>query len=160
VKLKVLWFGRPAASPYEEQVAIYRRRVSHRWQASDVALRPVAGGRAEDPQRVLRREAEAILSHRDPSWPLLVLDERGTARDSQAFARWLAGFEDGGLPGLTFVVGSDLGLHADVVAEANHRISLSAMTLPHQVARLVLWEQLYRSTSILTGGAYHRVCVQ
>jgi 23S rRNA (pseudouridine1915-N3)-methyltransferase len=160
VKLKVLWFGRPAASPYEEQVETYRSRVSRRWQASDVALRPVAGGRAEDPQRVLRREAEAILSHRDPSWPMLALDERGTTRDSESLARWLARFEDDGVPGLTFVVGSDLGLHKVVVAEANHRLSLSAMTLPHQMARLVLWEQLFRCTSILAGGAYHRVCVQ
>jgi 23S rRNA (pseudouridine1915-N3)-methyltransferase len=160
VKLTVVWFGRTAASRYEEQVATYRRRVSRRWPADDLALRPVAGGRAEDPQRVLRLEAEAIDAHRNRSWPLLVLDERGTTRDSEAFASWLARFEDSGLPGLTFVVGSDLGLHGDVVAQANHRISLSPMTLPHQLARLVLWEQLFRSTSILAGGAYHRVCVQ
>jgi 23S rRNA (pseudouridine1915-N3)-methyltransferase len=160
VKLKVVWFGRPASSPYEKLVETYRRRVARRWPAEDLPLRPVAGGRAGDPQRVLRREAEAIASHRDPSWPLLALDERGATRGSEEFARWLARLEREGPPGLTFVIGSDLGLHGDVVASSDYRISLSPMTLPHQMARLVLWEQLFRSTTILAGGAYHRVCVQ
>ena len=73
---------------------------------------------------------------------------------------WLAGLENSGVVGIHFVIGSDLGLHGDVVASSDYRISLSPMTLPHQRARLVLWERLFRSTTILAGGAYHRVCVQ
>jgi 23S rRNA (pseudouridine1915-N3)-methyltransferase len=58
---------------------------------------------------------------------------------------------------LFFVVGSDLGLHPDLLDRADEKISLSPMTLPHLLARLLLWEQLFRATHILGGGAYHRV---
>ena len=123
-------------------------------------LRPVAGGRDNDPKRVLRLESEALLRHHDQGWKLVALDERGRSRSSEAFARWLASIQDQNVEGLHFVVGSDLGLHSQVLDRAGEKISLSPMTLPHLLARLLLWEQLFRATHILGGGAYHRFCVQ
>ena len=63
MRLRVLWFGRPGSSPYEEQVETYRKRVSRRWPAEDLALRPVAQGRDEDPTRALRLEARRVNRH-------------------------------------------------------------------------------------------------
>ena len=160
MKIRVGWFGRPSASPYEDQIKDYRQRVNRRWPAEDRVLKPVAGGRDQDPKRVLRHEAEALERLCDTGWRTVALDERGRLRTSEDFARWLAGLEDRGAPGLSFVLGSDLGLHSSIVDGADEVISLSLMTLPHLLARLVLWEQLFRATQILGGGAYHRVCVQ
>ena len=160
MKIRVAWLGRVAASPYEAQVETYRKRVQRRWPCEDAALRPVAGGREKDPERVLRLEAEALLRQHEQGWKMVALDERGRGRSSEAFARWLAGLQDQGVAGVFFVVGSDLGLHSSVVEGADETLSLSAMTLPHRLARLVLWEQLFRATQILSGGAYHRICVQ
>ena len=160
MKIRVGWFGRPSASPFEDQVKDYRQRVHRRWPAEDRVLKPVAGGRDSDPVRVLRREAEILEKMMDPGWRTVALDERGRVRTSEEFARWMAGLEDRGAPGVTFVLGSDLGLHSSVVEGADETLSLSAMTLPHRLARLVLWEQLFRATQILSGGAYHRICVQ
>mgnify|MGYP001822463506 CR=1 FL=1 len=157
MRIRVAWLGRVAASPYEAQVETYRKRVQRRWPCEDAALRPVAGGREKDPERVLRLEAEALLRQHEQGWKMVALDERGRGRSSEAFARWLAGLQDQGVAGVFFVVGSDLGLHPSILDRADEKISLSPMTLPHLLARLLLWEQLFRTTHILGGGAYNRV---
>jgi 23S rRNA (pseudouridine1915-N3)-methyltransferase len=160
LKLRVLWFGRPAASPYETAVEEYRRRVGRRWPAEDLPLKPTAAGRGEDPKKVLRTEADTVRRRVPDGWRLVVLDERGDELDSEAFAAMLGGAEDAGLPGVALVVGSDIGLDPLLRQSAHHRLSLGPMTLPHLLARLVVWEQLFRATSILGGGGYHRHRVQ
>ena len=138
----------------------YRQRVHRRWPAEDRPLRPAGGGRDKDPLRALRQEAATIERLLDPGWRFVALDEGSRSHDSESFARRLDRFEAGGTNGLLFAIGSDLGLHADLLGRADERFSLSPMTLPHLLARLVLWEQLFRATHILGGGAYHRIGVQ
>jgi 23S rRNA (pseudouridine1915-N3)-methyltransferase len=160
VRLRVLWFGRPGASPYEEQVELYRRRVARRWPAEDIPLRPAGGGRSTDPRRSLHEEARTLLAHVPARWRLVALDEGGEELGSEELAALVGRAEEEGCPGLVFAVGSDLGLGREVLAGSWRRLSLSRMTLPHLLARLVLWEQLFRSADIRSGGAYHRRSVQ
>jgi 23S rRNA (pseudouridine1915-N3)-methyltransferase len=155
-----LWFGRPAASPYEGEVETYRSRVARRWPAEDVPLKPAAGGREEDPRRALRAEAEKLCRRLPDGWATIVLDEHGELLDSEALARELEGLETVGTPGASFVIGSDLGLDPALRQDASRVISLGRLTYPHQLARLVLWEQLYRAADILSGGRYHRHALQ
>ena len=159
MKLRVLWFGRrdPAI---DEQVETYRRRVRRRWPAEDRALKPLAGGRGADPHRALREEARSLGKLIGGDRLLVVLDERGQSVTSEAFAHRLRGFEERSASAVDFVIGSDLGIDGDLVARADWSVSLSPMTLPHQLARLLLWEQLFRATHILGGGGYHRSNVQ
>lgn len=91
---------------------------------------------------------------------MVALDEKGRMRDSEKFAGWLGGLENRGIEGVLFTIGSDLGLDKDLLGRADERLSLSPMTLPHMLVRVLLWEQLFRATHILGGGAYHRVSVQ
>jgi 23S rRNA (pseudouridine1915-N3)-methyltransferase len=160
VKVRVVWLGRPSASRHEAEIDTYRRRVDLRWPAEDRPLRPAAGGRDRDPARSLRHEAETFERHREPGWKLVALDERGRTFDSPGFARWLGEQADRGAAGVMFAVGSDLGLDQAFADRADERLSLSALTLTHLLARLVLWEQLFRATQILGGGSYHRDSVQ
>jgi 23S rRNA (pseudouridine1915-N3)-methyltransferase len=160
VKIRVLWFGRRGASEWDGPVETYRGRVHRRWAAEDRVLKPVAGGRENDPRRALREEARALERALVAGWPLVVLDERGRQLSSEGFARLLGDFEERSTPGLNLVIGSDLGLDADLRKRAAVSISLSPMTLPHQIVRLVVWEQLFRATHILGGGGYHRQDVQ
>ncbi len=160
MRIRILWFGRPRGSPYEEQVAVYRKRVTRRWPAEDLALRPVAAGREQDPDRARAAEAEMVRSHLHRRWTLVALDEQGERLDSPGFARVLGDAEQHGVPGMTFVIGSDIGLERDLCAQADRRLSLSPLTLPHLLARLIVWEQLFRATHILGGGRYHRQGVQ
>lgn len=160
MKIRVIWFGRRGAAAFDEQVETYRKRVAQRWPAEDRVVKPIAGGRGEDPRRVLREEARTLVKIIDPEWTTVALDEGGRRCSSEEFAHRLADLEDRSTPGLDFVIGSDLGLDRSVVADAAWTLSLSAMTLPHPLARLVLWEQLFRATHILGGGGYHRGTVQ
>ncbi len=89
-------------------------------------------------------------------WRVVALEETGRQLGSEAFARWLEGAESAGTEGVALVVGSDIGLDPDFAASADLRLSLSSMTLPHLLARLMLWEQLFRAGDIVAGGAYHR----
>ena len=160
MKVRVAWLGRPTASPYENEVETYRKRVHRRWPAEDRPLRPSAGGRNKDPERVLRLEAEVLMRHLEPGWRLVALDDRGQTHNSEAFARRLQKHADGGIDGILFAIGSDLGLDKELTARADEKLSLGPMTLPHLIARLLLWEQLFRASNMLGGGAYHRVSVQ
>jgi 23S rRNA (pseudouridine1915-N3)-methyltransferase len=160
LKIRVLWFGKSSSDPYAGQITTYRARVQRRWPAEDRPLKPVTGGRDEDPRRALKAEAELARRHMDAGWSVVALDEAGDRLSSEGFARWLVTQQDAGAPGLVFVIGSDLGLDENLMSSSSRRISLSKLTLPHQIARLVLWEQLFRATSILGGGGYHRLRVQ
>ena len=156
MKIRVLWFGRRGTAGFDEQVETYRRRVQQRWPAEDRVLRSVSGGRSDDPLRVLREEARVLDRALQPGWTMMVLDESGPRLTSEGFARILHEYESRSTQGLDFIIGSDLGLDRDFAARAAVKLSLSPMTLPHPIARLVLWEQLFRATHILGGGGYHR----
>lgn len=160
MRLRVVWFGRVTASPYEDQVATYRERVSRRWPADDHPLRPAAGGRDNDPRRALAAEAEAARRAIPQRWLAVALDEGGRQLDSVAFAEQMQRWEAAAAPGLVFFIGSDLGLERGLRSGCSATIALSRMTLPHLLARLVLWEQLFRAAQILDGGGYHRQSVQ
>jgi 23S rRNA (pseudouridine1915-N3)-methyltransferase len=116
-------------------------------EVKEVPLR----GRAE--VEVLREEGARLVG----AWPrvpvVAALAVDGRALDTEAFAVWLQrGFERGGVG---FVIGGSLGLADEVQTRAGERLSISALTLPHQLARVVLLEQLFRSAKILRGEPYH-----
>jgi 23S rRNA (pseudouridine1915-N3)-methyltransferase len=101
------------------------------------------------------REAERILAKRLPRGELWALDERGTELSSSELAARVARLRDSALD-LTLCVGGDEGLAAAVAREARFIWSLSRLTLPHRLARVVALEQLYRAFEILRGGPYHK----
>ena len=135
----------PAAQHYLDLLRPYMT-VSVR-EVKEVPLR----GRSE--AEVLREEGKRLLA----AWPqapaVSVLAIDGAAPDSEAFAEQLRRAIERG--GAGFVIGGSLGLADEVRARATGTLSLSALTLPHQVARVVLLEQLFRAGKILRGEPYH-----
>jgi 23S rRNA (pseudouridine1915-N3)-methyltransferase len=75
---------------------------------------------------------------------------------SRKLAEWLQDHALHGSPGVALIIGGAYGIHPDVGRRARRRVSLSAMTLPHEMARLVLVEQIYRAGTILRGEPYHK----
>jgi 23S rRNA (pseudouridine1915-N3)-methyltransferase len=138
--MRVLAVGKVRKGWVAEGVEIYRKRLSG---LALVELRD--GGMA--------REAEAITGELRPGEQLVALCEEGQTYDSLAFARRLEG---SGSDRLAFVIGGADGLDPAIKAKATWRLSLSPMTFPHELARLLLLEQLYRALSIQQGGPYHR----
>lgn len=109
--------------------------------------------RGREPSEVLRDEGRRLLAAwpRTPVVAALAIEGRTVA--TEPFAAWLqSGFERGGVG---FVIGGSLGLAGDVRARCGEAISLSALTLPHQLARVVLLEQVFRAARIGAGQPYH-----
>ena len=102
-----------------------------------------------------RREAQLILSKLTARDLVIALDERGKAIPSTQFAAILNHAEEQA-QNVSLIIGGPDGLDASIRARANHVISFGAMTWPHQLARVLLAEQLYRAETILTAHPYHR----
>jgi 23S rRNA (pseudouridine1915-N3)-methyltransferase len=103
-----------------------------------------------------RDEAAALLAKLPSPHKLVCLDRNGKAMTSEAFAGGLATFRDEGVRALAFLIGGADGLGPEALKQAGLTLSLGPMTLPHGLARIVLAEQLYRATTILSGHPYHR----
>ena len=86
----------------------------------------------------------------------MAVDRRGTARSSRQLADWLGRLRSDWPHPIAFLLGSDVGLSSELMAVARDSLSFGPLTLPHELARLVLYEQLYRALSILAGMNYHR----
>lgn len=102
------------------------------------------------------REAALLLAATPRSAVIVALDERGKILSSRQFADQLAQWRDHGEQDVAFLIGGADGLDAALVAKARLTLSLSAMTWPHLLARVMLLEQLYRAWSLQTGHPYHR----
>ncbi len=139
-RIRILAVGKVRKGWLSEGVALYLKRLPG---LDVVELRD--GG--------MEREAAAIGAALLPQERLVVLSEEGQTFTSTAFASALEG---SGSERLAFVIGGADGLDPALKARASWRLSLSPMTFPHDVARLLLLEQLYRALSIQQGGPYHR----
>jgi len=90
----------------------------------------------------------------DPAATIVLLDAAGKQFSSQQFAKWLGNLRDRGVRELTFLCGDAEGFPDDLRTKATQKISLSTLTMPHEFARVVLAEQLYRAFAILAGHPY------
>lgn len=101
------------------------------------------------------REVSARMERAlDPRGKTIALEVEGEAWSSHRLARFVGQCEDTAVPSITFLIGGAYGLPADISRSADVRLSLSAMTLPHRLARVFLAEQIYRAFTILRGEPY------
>ena len=152
-RLHVVWIGRHLREPWESMCADYRRRIDRMFKVADRQLRLKDVGEARKQLQVERKSVEEAVS--GSQWTV-ALDRRGRTLSSVEFSRVLGKKLDEGAAPIHFVIGSDLGLHPEWVKGAHLRLSMGAMTLPHELARLVLYEQIYRALTIRAGMRYHR----
>jgi 23S rRNA (pseudouridine1915-N3)-methyltransferase len=131
------------------------KRLPREWGFELVLLKSAARVEGRPVADALRTEARAIDAAVPAGWLRVALDERGRGLSTAELAGALRGWRQDGRD-VAFVVGGPDGLDPSVKADAGMLLSLSAMTLPHGLARLVLVEQLYRAASLLSGHPYHR----
>lgn len=155
--LRIIAVGK-LAKPWLEPAREFQKRIS-RFDRLDVLELPdmsePAGGGAAQQREVIRREGERILKAIRPGEHLIALCVDSPAQGSEVFARRFETLRAEG-KSLCFVVGGSLGLSEDVLTRSNERVSLSALTFPHQLARVVLLEQIYRAFKIIGNERYHK----
>ncbi len=152
-RIHILWAGRRRRRTWEELCTEYRRRIERQVKVHDRLIKaPVAGD-----GRVRRRAEGRALRQAlpEPCWTI-ALDPSGRMLASEKLARELQRLEEQWPHDVAFLVGSDLGLDEEILAHARQSISFGPLTLGHELARLVLYEQLYRGLAINRGIKYHR----
>ncbi len=135
-------------------IAEYEKRAARYWPLTVKEVKE-AGGRSVAPAVTRRLEGERLLEACLTRGEVVACDERGTAMTSADFAAWLGKLRDTG-GSVTFVVGGAFGLDDAVRARATRLLAVAPWTLPHEMARLVLTEQIYRAGTLLRGEPYHK----
>ncbi|MEP7345854.1 MAG: 23S rRNA (pseudouridine(1915)-N(3))-methyltransferase RlmH [Gemmatimonadaceae bacterium] len=153
MRFTIVAVGRTRDAALAAAVAEYEARAGRYWPLETTEVREGGGG-TRPPEEARRREGEQLLLRAGGAL-LVACDEQGerlTSREfSAAMQRWR---EDG--RDVAFLVGGAHGLAPDVLQRATRRLSLAPWTLPHEMARLVLAEQLYRAGTIVRGEPYHK----
>jgi 23S rRNA (pseudouridine1915-N3)-methyltransferase len=151
-ELVIAWVGRNDRGPYRELCDDYEGRIARFVPIREAVVRV----KRVEAARQREVEAEALLAA-VPSQSLLVaLDRQGRQRASVELAQWLERLQAQWPHPICFAVGSDLGLAPRILDRARESLSLGPLTLPHELARLVLVEQIYRALAIRHGIKYHR----
>jgi 23S rRNA (pseudouridine1915-N3)-methyltransferase len=141
MKLKIAWIGKTKEPVTEDRTNEYLKRISRFTQVEGISLR--------DESALLK------LVNTHPKHTLIVLDSRGKQLSSEEFAQFLGDYQDRNPTPLLFAVGGENGFSDEARRAAAWVFSLSKMTLPHELARVVLLEQIYRAFTILNGHPYH-----
>jgi 23S rRNA (pseudouridine1915-N3)-methyltransferase len=159
MRILIAAVGRLKQGPERDLAERYRKRAAESGRAAGIrAIEIVEIRESRAREAAIRVEEESIaLANLIPDRAaLVVLDVRGSQLDSPAFAARLRHWREENRPAAVLAVGGPDGMTPAMTARAELRLSLGALTLPHQLVRVILLEQVYRATTILSGHPYHR----
>jgi len=158
MKITIAAVGRLKAGPERDLIERYLDRTngSGKRLGLSVTVREFPESRAGNPATRKAEEAAALLAALPSGAVLVALDEHGTSIDSPAFAGRIGRWRDDGVSDLVIAIGGADGHGRDVHVRAAFQLAFGVMTWPHQLVRLMISEQIYRATTILSGHPYHR----
>ena len=154
MRVQICAVGRLRAGPERDLIEDYLRRFDKAGRG--LGLGPAEVTEVEDRKAGGAREAELLAKSMPEGAWRVALDERGKTLTSPQFADMLAQARDQGHGSTAFVIGGADGIAPDLRASLDLSVSFGAMVWPHMLARVMLAEQLYRATQILSGTPYHR----
>lgn len=158
-KVTILCVGKLKERFYKEAAAEYSKRLSRFCKLELIELpesRLPDSPSAAEIRQALSNEASVILENLPKSGVLIALCIEGTELDSVTLAKKMESFAFAGASQLTFLIGGSVGLEDRLKQRADLRLSMSPMTFPHHLARIMLLEQLYRAYQIQAGTKYHK----
>lgn len=154
MKFRLVWVGSNSDTEFREAIERYSNRIKHFFPIEVAEVAPEKGHK--NTKAAIRAESARLIGAIPERGTTVVIDERGVAWGSLKFAKWLEELTSREPNGVTFVLGGDAGMDDDVRGQADLVLSLSAMTLPHQLARVVLLEQIYRACTLMRNVTYHK----
>ena len=158
-RVTVLCVGKLKEKFYAEAAAEYVKRLSRYCRLELLELPEERLPEAPSPAQIgaaLAKEAAAVRGKLPAGCVLIALCIEGELRSSEALARLMADWGSQGAGHLVFLIGSSFGLHPSLKAEARLKLSMSPITFPHHLARVMLLEQIYREYQISAGTKYHK----
>ena len=159
MNLTVICVGKLKERFYIDAAAEYLKRLSRYCRLDLIELKEERLPDAPAPAQIeaaLAKEAAAVRAKIPDNSTLAALCIEGSLRSSAELAQMIENWSTSGSKHLVFLIGSSYGLHPSLKAQAQIRLSMSPMTFPHHLARIMLLEQIYRSFQILEGTRYHK----
>lgn len=156
MKFRLLWVRSNADAEFGAAIDRYVGRIRHFFPIEVVEIAADRGRQSQSDVAIMRAQSARLLAAIPGRGFTIVLDERGQSLDSLKFAKWIERLTIDDPHGINFVLGGDVGLDDTLRQRADKLLSLSAMTLPHQLARIVLLEQLYRACTLMRNIPYHK----
>lgn len=159
MKIRIIAIGKLKEKYWEEAVREYSKRLSAYCSLEMIELKesPLRSNPSRaDEEEVIRQEGRDILSRIGREDYVISLEIRGKSLDSEELAWNIERLAINGRSVIDVIIGGSLGLSEEVSQRADLRLSFSAMTFPHQMMRVILLEQLYRSFKIIRGETYHK----
>lgn len=156
MRIRLLFVGKSEEAAYARGIERYVTRTNRLIPTDVVVVKAEKPGSKPDVARVLKEEGRRLEAALDTRDLVVLLDAEGRERTSGEFAKDLRGWLDASPRAVVFVVGGSFGLDASLKPRARAILPLSRMTLPHQLARLVLAEQVFRAVAALSGVAYSK----
>ena len=159
MKITVITVGKIKEKYLEDAIAEYSKRLSRYCKLEIIQVddekKPDRASEVVETQ-IKDKEGERILSHIKDTAYVVALDIEGKMISSEELAELIDGLGVRGESHIQFVIGGSLGLSKKVLERADYKLSFSRMTFPHQLMRLILLEQIYRSYRIVNGEPYHK----
>jgi 23S rRNA (pseudouridine1915-N3)-methyltransferase len=155
MKITLLCVGKTQNSHFVDLIAHYQRRLTHYTSFEKVEIESRKKKKNLSKEEQKKEEGSLILDKLQPSDFLVLLDDKGKQMDTLGFANDLQKKLNSGMKSCVFVVGGSYGFSDQVYKRANEKLSLSKMTLTHQMVRLLFIEQLYRAFTVLRNEPYH-----
>ena len=156
----ILCVGKLKEKPYRQMADEYLKRLGRYTKVEEIEVpdlpEPAGTASAALEDRVREKEGEALLGRIRPGDRVIALTIPGRQMDSPALAAHLEALRSAGAGRIVFVIGGSLGLGKNLLARADEELSMSPMTFPHQLARVMLLEQIYRAEKICAGERYHK----
>jgi len=156
MKFRFLWPRSTADAELAAVIERYLNRIKHFYPIEVKEIAAQRGRQGTDDASIMRAQSARLIEAIPTAGYTVVLDERGRPMESLKFAKWLERLTIEQPYGVTFVLGGDVGLTDAVRESADLLLSLSAMTLPHQLARVILLEQIYRACTLMRNISYHK----
>ena len=147
MKIKIAWIGKTKEPAIQALTDEYLKRISRYAQVEGISIK--------DEAAILELCGRASKSKSGAKSTLVLLDSRGKEFSSEGFAKFLGDYHDSNPLPLVLAIGGADGFSAETKSAAQHTISLGKMTFAHELARVVLLEQVYRAFTILKGHPYH-----
>jgi 23S rRNA (pseudouridine1915-N3)-methyltransferase len=144
MKINIIYIG-SKKSLYDEAIDEYKKRLTRYADISESRIE----------HSDIKKESEALESKIEKSDVVVLLDETGTSMSSIDFAEYISDKQNSSTKKMVIIIGGAYGVSDNIKERADMTLSLSKMVFPHELARLIMYEQVYRAYSILAGSLYH-----
>lgn len=152
MRIKLVCVGKLKEKYLKDACAEYVKRITGFGKINIIEIQDEKDDRPD----ALKTESLRILKNIRNNEYVIVMEIQGNMLSSEEFASKISGMGISGISDIVFIIGGSRGLHKSVLDRADYRLSFSKMTFPHQLARVILLEQIYRAYKIDQGGKYHK----